>query len=73
MERRDKERELVAMLLSTLCPETLKPQDITLGFSLVLQTIKVRRPGISSRPCIQHPHLARWHLCECTWLSCWPP
>lgn len=42
MERRDKEREMVAMLLGTLCPEPLKSQDISVGFSLVLQTIKVQ-------------------------------
>ena len=51
MERRDKEREMVAVLLGTLCPETLKPQDITVGFSLVLQTIKVRRHSIRFSPC----------------------
>ena len=51
MERRDKEREMVAVLLNVLCPEPLKPQDLTVGFSLVLQTIKV--------------HTACWpHICD---------
>ena len=51
MERRDKEREMVAVLLNVLCPEPLKPQDLTLGFSLVLQTIKVH----SASSCEIHP------------------
>ena len=42
MERRNKERELLALLLGGLCPRPLKASQLTAGLVLVLQTLKVR-------------------------------